>query len=247
MDSMKISAISDVHVKAPGDPADILLNKFLDHPEVRSSQHVLLLGDIFDLMTGQHEEYLRDYGHIFRKMDDLVKSGIQVHFFEGNHDVNLQKLFRKFWPGQEVTSELMPEIQEWDGKTYYFSHGDEHEIHNQSYQRYKRFINSCPLQFVANYLMPYALLKFVGERASVRSRKKGSKQFNEESVREKFREGVSKVTGGKYNFVLGGHSHVKDEFVLLGGNSLYLNNGYALRSKTFILINQHKHSFVPLT
>ncbi len=246
MASMKISAISDVHVKAPGDPADILLNKFLDHPEVRSSQHVLLLGDIFDLMTGQHEEYLRDYGHLFRKMDDLVKSGVRVHFFEGNHDVNLQKLFKKFWPKEEVTSQLLPEIQEWDGKTYYFSHGDEHEIHNQSYQRYKRFINSRPLQFVANYLMPYSVLKFVGERASVRSRKKGSRLFNEDSVREKFREGVSQVTGGKFNFVLGGHSHVKDEFVMEGGQSIYLNNGYALRSKTFVCINEHQHSFLPL-
>ncbi len=246
MGRMKISSISDVHVKSPGDPADILLNKFLDHPEVRSSQHVLLLGDIFDLMTGQHDEYIRDYGHIFRKMDDLVKSGVKVHFFEGNHDVNLQKLFRKIWPNQEVTSQLLPEVQEWDGKTYYFSHGDEHEIHNQSYQRYKRFINSRPLHFVANYLLPYSVLKFVGERASMRSRKKGSKTFNEEAVREKFRDGVSKVTDGKYNFVLGGHSHVKDEFVMEGGKSIYLNNGYALRTKTFIVIDQHQHKFIPL-
>jgi UDP-2,3-diacylglucosamine hydrolase len=246
MDSMKISSISDVHVKAPGDEADCLLNQFLDHPEVRSSNHVLLLGDIFDLMTGQHDQYLRDYGHIFRKMDDLVTMGVKVHFFEGNHDVNLQKLFRKFWPNGEVTSQLLPEIQEWDGKTYYFSHGDEHEIHNQSYQRYKKFINSKPLHFVANYIMPYSILKFVGERASLRSRKKGSKTFNHEAVRQKFREGVSQVTGGKYNFVLGGHSHVKDEFVMEGGESIYLNNGYALRTKTFILINNHQHHFIPL-
>lgn len=246
MNSMKIAAISDVHVKSPGDPADLLLQRFLDHPDVQSSQHVLLLGDIFDLMTGQHDEYIRDYGHLFSKMDKLVKSGIKVHFFEGNHDVNLQKLFKKIWPGEEVKSQLLPEVQEWDGKTYYFSHGDEHEIHNQSYQRYKRFINSRPLQFVANHVMPYSVLKFVGERASVRSRKKGSKLFNEESVREKFRQGVSQVTGGKYDFVLGGHSHVKDEFRMEGGKSLYLNNGYALRSRTFILIDKHIHSFVSL-
>lgn len=247
MDSMKISAISDVHVKSPGDPADVLLNKFLDHPEVRTSQHVLLLGDIFDLMAGQHDEYLRDYGHIFRKMDALVKSGVRVHFFEGNHDVNLQKLFHKFWPNREVTSRVEPEIQEWEGKTYYFSHGDEHEIHNPSYQRYKKFINSRPLQFVADYIMPYAVLKFVGERASVRSRKKGARSFDEESVKEKFRHGVSTVTGGKYDFVLGGHSHVKDEYRMEGSQSLYLNNGYAMRSRTFIVIDNHQPRFESLS
>ncbi len=242
---MKISAISDVHVKSPGDPADLLLQRFFDHPDVLSSQHVLLLGDIFDLMTGQHDEYLKEFGHLFRKMDELVKKGIQVHFFEGNHDVNLQKLFRKFWPNQEVKSELHPEIQEWDGKTYYFSHGDEHEIHNPSYQRYKKFINSVPLQFVANHIMPYSVLNFIGKRASVRSRKKGSKLFDEEKVREAFRVGVQTVTAGKYNFVIGGHSHVQDKFQM-NDNSTYLNNGYALRTKTFILIDQHKPSFVSL-
>jgi UDP-2,3-diacylglucosamine hydrolase len=244
MDSMKISAISDVHVKSPGDEAQLLLEKFFNHPEVKSSQHVLLLGDIFDLMAGPHQEYLDSFHPIFEKIDALVKSGVQVHFFEGNHDVHLQKLFQKFWPKGEVKARQLPEIENWDGKNYYFSHGDEHEPHNVSYQRYKKLILSPPLRFVANHIMPYEVLKFVGEKASSMSRKKGSRKFDVEKVRNTFREGVKETTQGKYDFVLGGHSHVQDNFNM--GNSIYLNNGYALKTKTFILINNHIPKFESL-
>lgn len=244
MDSMKIAAISDVHVKVPGDEAHKLLDQFLDHPDVRSSQHVLLLGDIFDLMCGPHEEYIELFRPIFQKIDSLVRAGVKVHYFEGNHDVHLERLFRLFWPKGEVSPKQVPEICRWDDKTYYFSHGDEHEPDNVSYQRYKELILSAPLRFVANHLMPYQVLKYVGERASAKSRKKGSRTFDQEKVRTRFREGVKLVTGGQYDFVIGGHSHVQDSFQ--SGKSLYLNNGYALKTRTFILIENHKPRFVPL-
>lgn len=245
MVSMKISALSDVHVKSPGDEAHRLLDAFLEHPDVKSSQHVFLLGDIFDLMCGPHEEYLRDYGDVFEKLSSLLATGVRIHFFEGNHDVHLQKLFQKIWPRGEVPVKQTAEIVNWEGKTYYFSHGDEHEPHNVSYQRYKSLILSPPLRFVANHLMPYQVLKFVGERASAMSRKKGKKIFDEERVRSTFRSGVEEITKGAFDIVVGGHSHVQDIYQF--GKSTYINNGYALRSKSFILIENHIPRFVSLT
>lgn len=244
---MKIAAISDVHVKSPNDEADKLLLAFLNHPEVTSSDYVLLLGDIFDLMCGPHQEYLHLYSHIFKKMDDLVKAGKKVYFFEGNHDVHLEKLFKKLWPQGEVLITQEPVIEEIAGKKYYFSHGDEHEVDNHSYHRYISFIRSRPLKFVADYVMPYSVLNFFGERASKMSRKKGSRLFDAEAVRAKFRHGVEVTTKGQYDLVLGGHSHVKDEYKLSGASSTYFNNGYALNSKTFILISDHVGRFVTLS
>ena len=43
MNSMKISAISDVHVKKPHDQADRLLRDFLLNPIVKSSDYIVLL------------------------------------------------------------------------------------------------------------------------------------------------------------------------------------------------------------
>jgi UDP-2,3-diacylglucosamine hydrolase len=242
---MKVSAISDVHVKNPHDPADKLLCTFLKHPLVRSSNYVALLGDIFDLMCGPHDEYLEKFSHIFDLMHELSQTGVRVMFFEGNHDVHLEQLFKKRWPEPKIKLSQTALVEMIEGKTYYFSHGDEHEIDNLSYQKYKKIILSPPLKFVANHLMPYKLLHFLGERASKLSRKKGSREYVEDVVREKFRLGVKKTTKGDFNFVLGGHSHVKDVFKI-NQESMYLNNGYAIKSKTFLLIENHKVSFPEL-
>lgn len=243
---MKISAISDVHVKNNNDEAHALLISFLKHPLVQGSDYVLLLGDIFDLMCGPHEEYLKNYETIFSLMDDLQKQGKKVFFFEGNHDVHLEKLFRKVWKNGEIIISQDAIIEKIDDKLYYFSHGDEHEVDNVSYQKYIRFIRSAPLKFVADYLLPYSLLNFLGERASKMSRKKGYKKFNEEKVRSRFRAGVQEKTRGAFAFVLGGHSHVQDQWKISDTESLYINNGFALQTKTFIYIEDHQFRFEKL-
>lgn len=244
---MKISAISDVHIKRPHDEADKLLLSFLTHPKVKNSDYIVLLGDIFDLMVGPHEEYERLYDHLFKALDDLVKAGKTVLYFEGNHDVHLEKLFKGHWPNGEILVTQKPLVKELDGKSYYFSHGDEHEVNNHAYHRYMRFIRSKPLKFVADYIMPYAVLNFVGERASKISRKKGSHKFDAEAVRTKFQNGVIETTGNQYDFILGGHSHVQDQHLFPGTSSTYLNNGYALRTQTFIYIEDHHPSFEKLS
>ena len=242
---MKISAISDVHVKSPHDPADQLLQKFLTHPMVMNSEKILLLGDIFDLMCGPHPQYLKKFEHLFDQMDVLARSGKEVYFFEGNHDVHLEKLFKQRWPDNKVVLSQQPIIQVVDGKKYYFSHGDEHEVDNLSYQNYKKLILSEPLRFVANHVMPYKLLNFLGERASKISRKKGAREFDVEEVRRRFRNGVTITTQGKYNYVFGGHSHVQDVYEI-ESNSIYVNNGYAMGTKTFIHLNEDLLSFPSL-
>lgn len=242
---MKVAAISDVHVKVPHDDADRLLQVFFNHPIVREADYIVLLGDIFDLMCGPHSAYLEKFAHLFDLMDKAVKRGAKIYFFEGNHDVHLKKLFQKRWPLNELLLSQEPIVEMIDGKTYYFSHGDEHEVDNEKYQQYKSLILSPPLKFVANYLMPYQLLNFLGERASKISRKRGSKTYNEDLVKERFRKGVNTTTAGQYHFVLGGHSHVQDVFEL-GPTSVYANNGYALKSKTFLLVEDHKISFPSL-
>lgn len=241
---MKIATISDVHIKSPNDEAEKLLLNFLTHPKVVSSDYVALLGDIFDLMCGPHDVYLDQFKSVFSAIDELQKKGVKVIFIEGNHDVHLKKLFEKFWKKNEVTL-TQNTVELRDGEIrYYLSHGDDHEVDNHSYQRYKKIIFSTPLRFVANYLMPYAVLEYIGRRASKQSRKKGSRTFNAELVKTRFRQGVE-VTNPHADIIIGGHSHVKDEYRLKSG-AIYLNNGYAPREKEFIYIDGLNYEFVSL-
>jgi UDP-2,3-diacylglucosamine hydrolase len=242
----KIVAISDIHIKRPSDEGDLLLSEFFSHPLVTSSDFIILLGDIFDLMCGPHEEYLHMYHHHFQKISEFQKSGKKIYFFEGNHDVHLEKLFHKIWKNKEVTLSQIPIVESIEGKKYRFSHGDEYDLDNHSYHKYISFIRSTPLKFFANYGMPYWLLTFLGEKASKISRKKGSRSFDINIVRTKFRHGVIEKTKGEFDFVLGGHSHVRDQFNLPGTSSIYINNGYALHTKSFIFIEDHVSKFISL-
>jgi hypothetical protein len=119
-------------------------------------------------------------------------------------------------------------------------------VDNLQYQKYKNLITSAPLRFVANYIMPYWLLNFLGERASKMSRKRGRREYKEDLVKQRFRQGVKTTTAGNYDFILGGHSHVRDVYQITD-SSTYVNNGFALGTKSFILIDNHEVSFPELT
>lgn len=241
---MKIATISDIHIKYPGDEGQALLLKFLQHPLVQQADYVALLGDIFDLMCGPHAIYLEQFASIFQALDSLLERGIKIIYIEGNHDLHLKKLFQKKWPQGGILITQAEMILNDQETRYYLSHGDDHEVDNPSYQKYKRIIFSAPLRLVANYLLPYKLLEYVGRKASQKSRKKGSKQFNEQLVKSRFRQGVE-INNPAADFIIGGHSHVRDEFTLSSG-AIYLNNGYALRERVFIYLDGKDHRFVSL-
>ena len=94
---MKFSSISDVHIKNADDcPRLDLFLKFLNSNEVSQSNKIFLLGDIFDIFVGNHEEYIDYYSSIFSKLDELSKSGKSIYYIEGNHDFHLKQLMETF-------------------------------------------------------------------------------------------------------------------------------------------------------
>lgn len=244
---MRIASISDVHVKIPFDQSDELLQKFINHSFTQNADYIFFLGDIFDLMCGPHDAYLEKFRHFFQSLKDLVGREKRIYFVEGNHDVHLEKLFKKFINSDYLVITQQPVWLNIENKKYLFSHGDEYDFDNSSYHRYKKIIFSPPLKFVANYLMPFELLNFLGQKASVISRNAGKKKFDSEKVKEKFRFGVDKICGEEqFEFVVGGHSHVQDFYVMKNQKSVYMNNGYLPSTKNFIAIENHNPRFISL-
>lgn len=242
---MKFSAISDVHVKTAGDPAEDLLLTFLRHPDVASSDVIFLLGDIFDLMIGPHSQYFVRYQAYFDEIKNLIKNGKHICYIEGNHDFHLKELYRKFfYINKDLDSSLFsmsPYFEFYDGgKKIYFAHGDDIELGNPGYKIFKSIVTSSPLRYYANYLMPHFLITAVGEYSAAASRKRNNKRYSTESdlapVKDNFRLSVEtffKVCPRQVMVL--GHSHVKDYYLSPSGFE-YINNGYAQHSKTYISI-----------
>lgn len=238
---MPLATISDIHIHQSGDPGDRVLRSFSENSLVKSSTHVGLLGDIFDLMAGDHPEYLARHSEVFDLIRKWCEAGKVVFFAEGNHDMHLSTLFRRLsqsWSPAAASRLVVlrkDRLVEIDGIKIKLGHGDRYNQEDTVYLRYMDIITSSACAFLADHLMPYQVLKYLGERASVKSRKYGTKKFDEESVRQKFRRGVELLTPSEASVVIGGHSHVADMHAWDG--HLYVNNGYPPKSGKFVYVD----------
>ncbi len=252
---MSIAIISDVHIKRPGDEREKLFISFLNHEKLHNVEEIYLLGDIFDLMIGGHIEYLTQFKKIFDKINELIKKNVKFHYFEGNHDFHVEKLFKGFIKLNNLNPELFivhrkEYFSEIENSLYRFSHGDDIELGNFSYKVYKKIITCSPLRFVANYIMPFSLLNAIGERASKASRQRNITRYtsndSNELIKEKFRE-ASEVSFKEKNFdyIFCGHSHVSESYNSPSGFS-YFNVGYFPVQQQFLIVANGNVEFVKL-
>lgn len=239
---MRLVALSDIHIRQIGDSGAKCLDQFFSHPLTQSATHIALLGDIFDLVAGNHTEYLKRWSSVFGQLKIFCDSGKTVYFAEGNHDMHLERLFEslgKTWAPESarrlivIPTELRISLNDL---TVLLSHGDEYNQEDTTYLKYKKFIKKPALRFVADYLMPLSILDYLGNKASKKSRAYGERTFNEVEVRAKFRRGVSELVASDIDVVVGGHSHVVDHWQ--NGATTYLNNGYPPKSKVFVVVDE---------
>ncbi len=249
---MKFSIISDVHVKKSGDPAEELLLTFLRKEDVRSSDTIFLLGDIFDLMIGPHSQYFSRFQNFFNELENLIKNKIKVCYVEGNHDFHIKRLYDLFFKVHSHLDhsnfKMAPSFEVFDnGKKIYLAHGDDIELNNPDYKLFKSIVTSKPVEIFANNLMPHFFIKSIGEYSSEQSRKRNNKRYNLEAdlapVRENFRNSIEMFHKKNQSqlYVLG-HSHVKDHYVSENGFE-YVNNGYAQHTKSYISIENGNVTF----
>ncbi len=252
---MKFSAISDIHVKNSGDQAEKLLLQFLQNPDVRTSDIIFLLGDIFDLMIGPHTQYFTRFQNYFEELKVLNQAGVKICYTEGNHDFHVRNLYKKFFSiNKNLNSSLFLMSSHFEysdaGKNMYFCHGDDIELNNPGYKIYKSIVTSPPLRYYANNLMPHFLIQRIGEYSAEKSRLRNNLRYSLETdllpVRDNFRESAESFNRkNQKQIIVCGHSHVKDHYISKNGFE-YANNGFAQYTKTYISILNGDISFKPV-
>ncbi len=239
--------ISDVHVKQRGDESDKILNSFLQKARNVEVSKVFLLGDIFDLMIGGYQDYLNKHQNYFEQLRALLTTK-EVYIFEGNHDFHNKELYRNF--GASLDEETQKNLKFYtedtivnhEGIRFYIGHGDGIEIDNPSYQIYKKIISSRFCYNLSQEIFNFNLVSLIGETASARSRKRNKDRYNntdgEDAIKKRFRKSAEIVYEQfKVDFIICGHSHIKDSYQL-NDECIYLNNGYAPRSLTYLEVSE---------
>lgn len=112
--------------------------KFLDeiiNGKLKPSQ-LFLMGDIFDILVGSDKFSVSLWKEYIKKIDEIAKN-IEVYYFEGNHDFNLQKLFLHV---KVIPLQKQPLFFTCKDKKFLLSHGDSFD--KFGYKIYTKFIRS---------------------------------------------------------------------------------------------------------
>lgn len=88
---MKAYFISDLHIKHEDKTKGLKLMEFLKNLP-KDTTHLVLLGDIFDLWIGSHEYFIKKFSKIIAELKTISDRGVEIHYFEGNHDIHLKKV-----------------------------------------------------------------------------------------------------------------------------------------------------------
>jgi len=249
---LKAFFVSDIHIKDPEESNSLKLLLFLSQVHAdKEATHLFLVGDIFDLWIENHDFFIKRYARIIEGIRDCVSRGIEVHYFEGNHDLYLNN----FWQ-QDVGARVHegPSFFNLKTKSKNFNvrveHGDQMNPEDKGYLWLRWFLRTKPMTVIAK-VMPGFMVRRIGERASQISRGHTSARESAEAskVKEITRRHSQQVYGMKaFDFLICGHTHVRDLFAFEVGEAkaIAVNLGSWWEGPQAFYIDETSHGFVDI-
>jgi UDP-2,3-diacylglucosamine hydrolase len=202
--------VSDIHISSPKDPKYRLFSDFLDKCATLELDHLFLVGDIFDLWVADQSFFIETYHHIAERLSRLKTLGVEVHYFEGNHDLDLKAYWQKQL-GFDVHSQAA--YFKLGPLQVRVEHGDQMDPDDRGYLFLRWFLRTKPMVLLGRGL-PGAAVKFIGTRASHASRDYTTnvKSASDDEAREKIRKHALSVFKERpFDLFVSGHVHVSED------------------------------------
>ncbi len=245
----KVYFVSDVHLGAPAlknnKERERAFVDWLDQIK-QDASHLFLVGDIFDFWFEYKTVVPRGFTRTLGKIAEISDSGVEVHFFTGNHDV---------WVFDYLPNELGMILHrneyrtELSGKKFFLAHGDGLDETDKGYLLLKRIFTSKVLQWLFARIHPNFSLSF-GHNWSKHSRV--SKGISGEDFKGTTNEGMfifaeSILRKEKFDYFIFGHRHVLIDRPI-GESSRYINLGdwishfsYGFSKETILRLKQYNY------
>ncbi|GHU91971.1 UDP-2,3-diacylglucosamine hydrolase [Bacteroidia bacterium] len=133
------------------------------------AQALYLLGDIFDFWYEYKYVIPRGFTRFLGKISEMTDSGIEVHFFTGNHDIWMYD----YLPRETgVIVHKKPVVETINGKCFYLAHGDGLGDNSHSFKLIRRLFHNKICQKFFGSLHPRWSFRFA-HAWSKHSRKTG--------------------------------------------------------------------------
>jgi UDP-2,3-diacylglucosamine hydrolase len=238
--------VSDAHLsgKEPGEVEAFL--KFLDSEKERISQ-LVILGDLFEFFFGFKRIFPREklfaftgYQPVLERLQSLYRQGIQIKYFEGNHDFFLNSFFKE---RLDMDIAVYPDGGEerLGGKRTFIAHGDLSNPKQWKYRAFRKILKNRWTYHLIQSAGP-ELSRHVALRLSDMSYQKyhhrstaGPPPSFKTFAHRKFLEG--------FEIVILGHSHFMErvEEWIEGRRCLYFNVGGWLNHRSFLRFTPPEH------
>ncbi len=202
--------VSDIHIQSPDDERAELFRRFVVWAQKNPPEHLFLNGDIFDLWVADREYFVNAYLPLIEELLVLQKRGCKIHYFEGNHDLDL-KLYWQNRLGFDVQVEAA--FYEIDGQTVRVEHGDQMDPDDHGYLFLRALLRTPPIRWLGR-MLPNRSVAWIGRRASHASRDYTThvKSASEETSRAKIRAHALKVYEQRpFDLIVSGHLHVSED------------------------------------
>jgi len=226
--------ISDLHFHIDPTPGDREKLRRLSalFSEIRERRGVLfIVGDLFDFWFEYRYVIPGEYFPVLRRLSNLTESGVQVHYFAGNHDYWIDTFFP-----EKLNIQFHPDPIEYAaGDTLlWICHGDGVLEEDRSYRLLKSILRSSWAIKLFRIIHPdlgFKLAKYVSST---------SRHYNKSSLEEN-RELLEKIYTGYvldkfsqgYDYVIMGHVHYphvrtreEQTFITLGDWMDHFTYGY---------------------
>lgn len=214
---MKAWFISDIHLKDIRERNSEQLLRFLHFvSKDAKTTHLFLLGDIFDLWVGHSDLFYKKFAPLVDLIVQIKKQGIEVIYFEGNHDLHIEK----FWQEKfQIPVLVERKIFQLGNLKVQVEHGDYINPDDLAYMRYLSVIRSQPLKIFAQ-TMPGKFFEKVGTWASRVSRETSYtyRKDSEIQLRERIRAfAETQAALNDFDYLIAGHMHLRDEYQFQSG------------------------------
>lgn len=206
--------LSDIHLESEKDSNFFVFNRLLKSiADDEKCTHLFLLGDIFDLWVADHVHFKQKFEHILKALDRVKERGIEVHYFEGNHDLDLKPYFAEkgFFTYESPTHIELGE------KSFRIEHGDQMDPEDIGYLFLRWFLRTRLMRWLGRSL-PGFIVERIGNSMSSTSRKYTDRlrdqlgkdqEVRRERILDKMRKHVFRLLKDKnsFHFFVAGHVH----------------------------------------
>lgn len=213
--------VSDVHLGLPvADAADreARFVSFLESIPAERTSALYLLGDIWDFWYEYRDVVPKGYVRVFAALVSLMDHGVEVYFFQGNHDVWTYSYFEEL--GMKRLEQ--PALVEIGGKMFCLGHGDGLGPVPSGYRILRRIFHSRILQAMFSMLHPWIAFR-LGTGWSKNNRLARHEQYVFKGLSEplcRFAEDFSR--SHKVDFFIFGHYHADVRLILPSGAELFI-------------------------